>query len=442
MPKKAKETISKPAETASADPFESKVDASAPRKKAAAVKTPKSVRAAAKAANTEPAFAEVAAEPVKRAIKVIKKSAIAKTPEEPTLADEPKAVKPVAAKTKAERPKAVKAAAAKKTAPKKAAKPRKAAPKKAPIETFPATAEVVEGPAAPVAVERSRAFNILADVELPKRSKQNRARLLMQSPTKLYFYWSLREDPWQMLRKAFGDAGSSSYMLVVKLKDLSRGVEEMHRVEREGNWWFEVEPNGRYEAEIGFYSPSRPYFRVVYSNQVETPRRGPSLQPARDADWRISANKFAQVLDVSGFQRDAFDVAMVGDDTFRAMGRTELALARLIGDTSRPFDGISHEDIRYALLSLASGTAVKDLKSRIGNALYDLLRASSTKIDRSSAREALTEHFEIEETEWTDDEPEFTSVGGSRLNFPKRLRARRLPAYSPRYNPVSSFALR
>ncbi len=133
---------------------------------------------------------------------------------------------------------------------------------------------------------------------------------------------------------------------------------------------------------------------------------------------------------------------MVGDDHFGAMDRSERALAGLIGNKNLSFNGISPEDIRYALLSLATGTPVKQLKDRIGTTLFDLLSASGTNLEPDAARTALSEHFEIDETEWAEEEPEFTSLGGSRVNFPKRLRARRLPAYSPRYNPVSSFALR
>ncbi|MBX7063072.1 MAG: DUF4912 domain-containing protein [Pyrinomonadaceae bacterium] len=447
MPKKVEKPKAEVSAVGTVDPFESTVDAPTVRKKAATARKPKTAKAA-KPAKAEAAFAETAeklAEPVRK-IKVIKAKdrspeIIQETVDTAEAPVAPKPKKAVAAK------KTVKAAASKKTekpVKAKAATAKRPARQKKQL-AIDTIAEPIAAPSvteAPGEVERSRAFNILADVELPKRPRQNRARLLMQSPTKLYFYWSLREDPWQQLHKAFGEHGSAGYMLVLKLKDLSRDVEEMHRVEREGNWWFEVEPDGNYSAEIGFYSPSRPYFRVVHSNQIATPRRGPSPQPARDADWRISANKFAQVLDVSGFQRDAFDVAMVGDDHFGAMNRSERALAGLIGNTDLSFNGISPEDIRYALLLLATGTSVKQLRDRIGTALFRLLSASSTKLDPDAARNALSEHFEIDETEWAEEESEFTSIGGSRVNFPKRLRARRLPAYSPRYNPVSSFALR
>ncbi|MEZ5423877.1 MAG: DUF4912 domain-containing protein [Pyrinomonadaceae bacterium] len=443
MPKKAEKLTSEPSAISAADPFESTVDTPAPRKKATSPRKPRTAKTASKAEEPEAAFAKTIEEPAKpvRKIKVIKAKEKAATAVA-TPAEEVKSVETTPKKQAAKaatKTRAIKAATPK-TAVKPATKTRKRAAK-AP-ELHPPTAEVVKTPAEPEVIERSRAFNLLADVELPKVRRQNRARLLMQSPTRLYFYWSLKEDPWQQIHRTFGESGSASYMLVLKLKDLSRDIEEIHRVEREGNWWFEVEPDGRYSAEIGFYSPSRPYFRIVYSNTIETPRRGPSPMPAKDAEWRISANKFAQVLDVSGFQRDAFDVAMVGDDHYGAMDRSERALAGLIGNTNASFNGISHDDIRYALLSLAAGTSLVQLRNRIGSALFRLLEASASKIDPASARGVLVEHFEVDDSDWTEDEPEFTSIGGSRLNFPKRLRAKRVPAYSPRYNPVSSFALR
>lgn len=388
MPKKAEKPTSELSAKSAADPFESTVDAPTPRKKAAAPRKPKAAKPIAKAVKAETAFAKTAEEPVKqvRTIKVIKAkdkpAAAVVAPKEEGKVVEVSANEPP--EKAATPPKPVKAAAPKKTA-KPASKPKKHAVKASAPEKHPATAEVVEAPVGAEVIERSRAFDILADVELPRAQRQNRARLLMQSPTKLYFYWSLKEDPWQLLHKTFGEAGSASYMLVLKLKDHARDIEEIHRIEREGNWWFEVEPDGKYSAEIGFYSPSRPYFRIVYSNHVETPRRGPSPQPARDADWRISANKFAQVLDVSGFQRDAFDVAMVGDDHYGAMDRSERALAGLVGNTDASFNGISHDDIRYALLSLAAGTSLRQLRSRIGSALFSILEANTSKIAPKAA---------------------------------------------------------
>ena len=190
--------------------------------------------------------------------------------------------------------------------PKKAAarKPAKQAEVKAVVSKpiagtspFAKEAEVVPGvsskPLKKIAnkdLKASPVFKALSEPVLPKLERENRARLMMQTPTELYFYWSVRENPYQVLRKAFGD-DTGSYTLTIKLTNLNTGEEELHPAEAEGNWWFHVEPNGKYEAEIGFYAPNRPYFRVIYSNTIETPRRAPSPRPATEAVWTVSANQ-------------------------------------------------------------------------------------------------------------------------------------------------------
>ncbi|MEO6484790.1 MAG: DUF4912 domain-containing protein, partial [Pyrinomonadaceae bacterium] len=121
----------------------------------------------------------------------------------------------------------------------------------------------------------SPTFKALADVTLPELGRENRARLQMQTPTRLYFYWSIKENAWALLRNVFG-ADLGSYSLVLKLIDNKHGLEEIHQTDAEGNYWFDVEPDGSYQAEIGFYAPNRPYFRILHSNTVETPRRSPS----------------------------------------------------------------------------------------------------------------------------------------------------------------------
>jgi len=75
-------------------------------------------------------------------------------------------------------------------------------------------------PLRPAADEMSAVFKELAAPKLPELAKENRARLQMQSPNRLFFYWSIKNNPFQTLKKAFGhDTGS--YTLVAKLLDLS-----------------------------------------------------------------------------------------------------------------------------------------------------------------------------------------------------------------------------
>ena len=291
-------------------------------------------------------------------------------------------------------------------------------------------------------VKLSPVFKALADVSLPELKRENRARLQMQTPTRLYFYWSVRENPWHTLRNVFGD-DLGSYTLVVKLIDTKTGREEIKQCEAEGNWWFDVEPDGEYQAEIGFYAPNRPYFRIVYSNTISTPRRSPSPRAATESDWTVSANKFAEVLDVAGFSRDAFDVAMAGDDVAASSDASHTAFTRLVGNHDNDLRGIAAEEIRYALVALASGTTLEELRFRVSPALFAILQANAANIEADKAMSALTEYFDIDETEWTEEQFGPAVYGASLVNFPRTLKTKVLsPKYAPRYNPVSSHSIR
>ena len=288
----------------------------------------------------------------------------------------------------------------------------------------------------------SPVFKALAEVKLPELKRENRARLQMQTPTRLYFYWSIRENPWHTLRNVFGD-DLGSYTLVVKLIDKRTDRETISQCEAEGNWWFDVEPDGEYQAEIGFYAPNRPYFRIVYSNTISTPRRSPSPRAATESDWTVSANKFAEVLDVAGFSRDAFDAAMAGDDVAASSDASHTAFTRLVGNNDNDIRGIAAEEIRYALVALASGTSLEELRFRISPALFAILQANAANIEAGRAMSALTEYFDIEESDWTEEKFGPAVYGASLINFPRTLKTKSLsPKYTPRYDPGSSHRLR
>lgn len=403
------------------DPFAEVVEVSAPAKSAAkAVKAEAKTQAERVAKEVEAhvitiatdAFAAPAAEssPVKK--RVVKKAASTKTVA-------------IAAATKKVTKKPVK----------KVAKAKKVA--------FDITAEIAT---VEPAVELSPVFKALADVSLPELEKENRARLLMQSPTRLYFYWSVRQNPWKQLKNVFGD-DLGSYTLVLKFTDIKRGTEEINPCEAEGNWWFSVEPDSEYQAEIGFYAVNRPYFRVIYSNTIQTPRRSPSARPASDAQWSVSANKFAEVLDVAGFSRDAFDVAMAGDDVHAAENTTQVAFSQFIGSNKHDLGAISAEDIRYSMLALASGFTLEELRTRVSPALFAILQANTEKLKAANALAALSEYFDIDEAEWTEEEFGSAVYGASLVHFPKALKTKSISSksgatFAPRYNPVSSHSLR
>ncbi|MGB7068793.1 MAG: DUF4912 domain-containing protein [Pyrinomonadaceae bacterium] len=309
-----------------------------------------------------------------------------------------------------------------------------------PAEAKPMAAEVASVPAEEVDVEMSPIFKELAFPKLPELEKENRARLQMQSPNSLYFYWSIKNNPFQVLNRAFG-GDSGSYSLVVKMKNMSRGTEEIHTVDTEGTWWFHVDANNEYCAEIGFYAPNRPYFRIMYSNTVATPRKTPSPRTASDADWTVTSDRFAQVLDVSGFKQDAFDVALAGDDWESSEHSTKSAFAQFLGKPGTTFEGISQEDLRYALFALAAGVSLETLRWSISPALFAILDANTEMLGGPNAFAALQDHFGLESDDAEEDEEEFGSAvfGASLINFPRRLRRKGRELTSPgSFEPLSS----
>lgn len=406
----------------------------------------------AKKSTTVDPFAEVVevSAPAKRSVKVVNTEAkapakrAAEKVEAPVITVATDAFAAPAAESSPVKKPVVKKAASKAVAVAASTKKAATKPVKKVIKADPDVTNEIA--ATEPSVEVSPVFKALADVSLPELEKENRARLLMQSPTRLYFYWSVRQNPWKQLKNIFGD-DLGSYTLVLKLTDTKRGTEQIHPCEAEGNWWSSVEPDSEYQAEIGFYAVNRPYFRVIYSNTIQTPRRSPSARPASDAQWTVSANKFAEVLDVAGFSRDAFDVAMAGDDVHAAENTTHVAFSQFIGSNKHDLGAISPEDIRYAMLALASGFTLEELRTRVSPALFAILQANTEKLKAGNALAALSEYFDIDEAEWTEEEFGSAVYGASLVHFPKTLKTKNISSksgatFAPRYNPVSSHSLR
>lgn len=273
---------------------------------------------------------------------------------------------------------------------------------------------------------RSPAFKELALPKLPALEKQNRARLQVQSPNRIFFYWSLRSNPFQTLHHSLR-ADAAGYTLVLRMIDTETEREELHAIEPEGSYWFNTEAGRSYRAEIGFYSTSRPFVRILYSNTVTTPRKTPSRRAATEAEWRVTSHKFAEVLDVSGFQKDAFDVAIAGDDPRVSHDVTHAAFAEFI-DADFSHDDISPEDIRFALMSIAAGRAFEELRWKIGAALFAILQANAERLNAQRAADLMKEHFDVDEIEFEEDEFGAAVFGASVLNFPRRFKTK---GYSP-----------
>ena len=272
--------------------------------------------------------------------------------------------------------------------------------------------------------ELSPVFKELRAPKLPELTRENRARLQMQSPNRLFFYLSVSPNPLQTLNRPLGTE-TGSYQLALKLIDLKRDREELHAVDTEGSWWFSVDADSKYQAEIGFFAPNRPYVRILYSNTVETPRKSPSPRAATSADWTVSSTKFAKVLDVAGFSQDAFEVAMAGDDADWADTATYSAYAKLFGRDAKGFETIDAEELRYALLAIAAGATLESLRWRVSASLFSLLEQNIDAITAANAMNVLRDEFGVEADEIVEEESGATVFGASLVNVPRVRRTRR-----------------
>ena len=273
-------------------------------------------------------------------------------------------------------------------------------------------------------------FKELAEPKLPELSKENRARLQMQSPNKIYFYWSFKGNPFQTLRRVFGN--QANYQLVVKLVNQTNGREELFPAEAEGSTWFDVDAHSTYRAEIGFYAVNRPFVRVMFSNTVETPRLNPSSRRDFSPNFTVTAEQFAEVLDASGFEQDAFEVALAGDDIELANEWTQTAFSQIVGAPPKSFGENKSSEIRFILLALASGYSVEELRSHISPSLFAVLQGNTEKISTAKALAALQENFSVLSDETLVEESYAATVASASLiNFPRFSKRKILPKFSP-----------
>lgn len=273
-------------------------------------------------------------------------------------------------------------------------------------------------------------FKELSAPTLPELPKENRARLQMQSPNKIYFYWSFKENPFQILSRVFGN--QTNYQLVAKLFNQTTDREELFPIEPEGSAWFDVDADSSYRVEIGFYAVNRPFVRVLFSNTLQTPRKNPSPRQDYSEYFAVSANQFAKVLDVSGFQQDAFEVALAGDDIESADQATETAFSQILGAEKADLDTNKSSELRFVLLALASGYALEDLRGHISPSLFAFLQSRAEKLNAEKALAALQENFGVSADEIYEEETFSGMVhGASLINFPRSLKRKTLAKFSP-----------
>jgi hypothetical protein len=162
----------------------------------------------------------------------------------------------------------------------------------------------------------------------PQPAPRDDARLLVQSPRRLYLYWSFARDPRVALRRAFGEM-ASRFAVAVRLIDLENGADVATAPAHVQSFWFDAAPARAYRAEVGFIAEGFPFVRALTSNTVETPNDSISRATDDDEAFRIGARDFARLLSTSGFA----DLARAADATSeRASGDDEIVPGKTTSD--------------------------------------------------------------------------------------------------------------
>jgi hypothetical protein len=103
--------------------------------------------------------------------------------------------------------------------------------------------------------------------------------------------------------------------------------------------------------------------------------------------------------------------------------------------------------MRYALLALASGIRLNNLRGDISYSIYNSLKSNEPALSADETRAALETSFgEFEEDEIVEEVTEFapTVFGASLVNFPRITKRRVVKKGAPRefipkFAPISSF---
>jgi hypothetical protein len=136
----------------------------------------------------------------------------------------------------------------------------------------------------------------------------------------------------------------------------------------------------------------------------------------------VTTHAFAEVLEASGFEEDAFEV--IRSDANQDL---KASLAAHVGADEKIFSELDSNELYRALTQLASGIPIEELKWKISAELYAMLQAHLSQLSPSAIEHGLGISAASSDTELET----FSAVGGSLVNFPRR-----------KYKPVSSIDLR
>lgn len=294
---------------------------------------------------------------------------------------------------------------------------------------FPGSSELVITQETPSPAVADKLAELSTDEPLPAAYELDRIRLLAQSPRRIYLYWELARDPFEPLRRVFGQ--SDGYKLAVRLIDLDTEEASLHEASETRSQWFDVLPDHDYRAEVGLYAPGRSFIRLLTSNTRRTPRASVSLHTETTEDWRVTAEQFSRVLDDAGYVSDALEVALEAADEATNNAATRSITRRLAPVSLPPMSEEEMAELRGVLTALAFGMPWENLRPMLSQNLgvwFDRFSTDEAQLDPARITEVLHSTLGIEMTRSPFEAPPEAArrraarviIGASEVNLPSR----------------------
>jgi hypothetical protein len=296
---------------------------------------------------------------------------------------------------------------------------------------FPGSSELTIATPSPAVIDRLAELS--ADEPLPEIYRSDRIRLLVQSPRKLYLYWEFARDPFEALRRSFG-MKAAQYRLAVRLVDTDHDIETLHDASPTRSQWFDAQPGHSYRADVGLHARGRAFIRLLSSNVAQSPRAGVARAADAQAEWSVSAEQFAHLLDESGYVSDAFEVTLEAVDAATQGEATRTVARRFAGAIDPPLMGETGlEELRGLLTALAFGVSFDNLRASLSTPFVSWLEQAggnrgATALNASRLLEVLQSTLGIQMSHTPFDAPTEQArrraarvmIGASEVNLPAR----------------------
>lgn len=137
---------------------------------------------------------------------------------------------------------------------------------------------------------------------LPTTYYETKIALLVRDPYWLYTYWDLSPEAKGQLSNDYGDWEKAPSSLRIWEEEESGGGDP-HFFDVTinlftSNWYLNVQPNHRYTAELGYFSPAGDFIVLARSNTVTTPRA--TFSQVIDEEWMIIEEDFQRLYRMAG----------------------------------------------------------------------------------------------------------------------------------------------